>query len=143
VALTFIAAQEFNSILTAYGTDGTSIYPLFQKPSTGFTKTVRSKLWATPGYFTTKTTLTALGIVQFNIADRPLTFSADNENSSNAGSPTSSITIAAPSAAGLEVFGPQPIGQAGRLTGITLTTTAADVSILSLMLSEQVYSTNV
>jgi hypothetical protein len=143
VPLIFIAAQEFNSILTAYGTDGTSIYPLFQRPSTGFTKTVRSKLWATPGYFTTKTSLHALGIVEFNIADEPLTFSADNENSLNAASPTSSIAFAPPAAPGLEIFGPQPIGQAGRLTGITLTTTASDVAILSLMIAGQVYSINV
>jgi hypothetical protein len=143
ITLTFIAGQELNSILTAYGTDGKSIYPLFQKPSTGFTKTVRSKLWATPGYFTTKTTLHALGIVEFNVADEPLTFSADNEASLNASSPTSSVTLAPPAAPGLEIFGPQPIGQAGRLTGITLTTTASDVAILSLMIVGQVFSINV
>ena len=38
VALSFIAGQEINSIYTAWGTDGTNIFQLFNQPSTGFTQ---------------------------------------------------------------------------------------------------------
>jgi hypothetical protein len=62
--LTFINSQEINSQLTAYGTDGTHIWPLFQSPSTGFTKTVQSKLWSNPGYTFTKTSVRIAGIFQ-------------------------------------------------------------------------------
>ncbi len=134
--LTLIASQEFNSIMTAYGSDGKSIWPLFQKPSTGFTKRVISKLWATPGYFTNKVSLHALGIVKFYSSD-PLTFFADNETETD----SPSVIISPPdSVPGIEVFGPIPIGQQGRLTGITLETNAADVAILSLMLADQISS---
>jgi hypothetical protein len=45
VVLTFIQHQEINSVLTAWGTDGTTLRRLFQQPSTGFTKRVMSKFW--------------------------------------------------------------------------------------------------
>lgn len=45
VTLTFIQNQEINSVLTAWGTDGTNLYRLFQQPSTNFTKRVMSKFW--------------------------------------------------------------------------------------------------
>ena len=41
----FIATQTTNSNLTAYGTNGTLIYPLFQTPSDTLTKTLQSKLF--------------------------------------------------------------------------------------------------
>jgi hypothetical protein len=46
VSLTYIQHQEINSVLTAWGTDGTTLRRLFQQPSTGFTKRVMSKFWA-------------------------------------------------------------------------------------------------
>jgi hypothetical protein len=136
-ALTFVASQELNSTLTAYGTDGKSIYPLFAKPSTNFTKTVQSKLWATPGYFMTKAAQNAHGMVRWYAIDEGLSFSADNETGLS-----QTITIAPPASPELQVFGPIPMGQAGRLTGITLQTSASDIAILSLMLSEKVESPN-
>ena len=44
-ALTAIGTQEVNSDLTAWGTDGTSLYPLFQTPTTNIFKIVATKLW--------------------------------------------------------------------------------------------------
>ncbi len=43
--LTFIGTQEINSNLTAYGTDGNSLYPLFGTPSTALTKKISTKLY--------------------------------------------------------------------------------------------------
>jgi hypothetical protein len=45
-------------------------------------------------------------------------------------------------AAGLDVFGPVPVGQSGRLFGLTVSTTAADVAIVSFTLAEQSFATN-
>ena len=57
--MTYIATQEINSVLRAWGTDGTNFFELFQMPSTAFTKVIQSKLWATPGYYVTKTSRTS------------------------------------------------------------------------------------
>ena len=46
IAPTFIATQEVNSNLTAYGSDGNVIFPMFQTPSTSITKTAQSKLYS-------------------------------------------------------------------------------------------------
>lgn len=48
-SLVQIATQEINSNLIAWGTDGNSIYPLFNTPSS-ITKTVQSKYWTKPHY---------------------------------------------------------------------------------------------
>lgn len=52
VALTFIQFQEIDSVLTAWGTDGTSVYPLFAQPSIAFEKIAQTKLWDKPGGYT-------------------------------------------------------------------------------------------
>jgi hypothetical protein len=46
VTLTYIATAEVNSVLTAWGTDGTNVYPLFNNASTALTKKYKSKLWS-------------------------------------------------------------------------------------------------
>jgi hypothetical protein len=53
-ALTFIATQEINSELTAYGTDGKNIYPLFASPSATLKKIWQTKLWSGDGFQITK-----------------------------------------------------------------------------------------
>ncbi len=45
VDLKFIGTQEVNSNMVAWGTDGASLYPLFQTPSTAITKIVSTKLY--------------------------------------------------------------------------------------------------
>jgi hypothetical protein len=44
--LTQVFSQEFNSILTCYGTNGKSIWPLFQSPNSSLQKIWKSKLFA-------------------------------------------------------------------------------------------------
>src|SRR5262249_187271 len=44
---------------------------------------------------------------------------------------------------GLDVFGPYPMANNGRMIGLTVQTNASDVALLSLNLGEQVYSPNV
>lgn len=134
VALTYIAAQEINSVLTAYGTDGTHIYPLFQTPSTGFTKTVQSRLWDSPGGYTfTKATSRLFGVSQvYSLSSPTFTVSVDNEN----GSMVSPYSIT-PSGTGYFVWPPQAVGQQGVLTGLTIQTSAADMSLVSAAVIEE------
>jgi hypothetical protein len=135
VGLTYIAASELNSVLTAYGTDGTHIYPLFQQPSTAFTKTVQSRLWDAPGgYMHVKSATRLFGISQYYSASNPtITVSVDNENGSMA-SPYS-IT---PSGIGYFVWPPEAVGQTGVLTGLTIKTGAADMSLVSVALADEI-----
>ena len=52
--LTFIASQEINSELQAYGTDGNTIFPLFNQTSNTLTKIWRTRLWPGDGFQITK-----------------------------------------------------------------------------------------
>lgn len=53
-ALKFIATQEISSELTAWGTDGTNLVPLFAAPSASLTKTVSTKAYASERPFIVK-----------------------------------------------------------------------------------------
>ena len=55
VSLSFIGTQEINSDIVAWGTDGKSLYPLMQTPSSALTKTWSTKLYgAGQAYIITK-----------------------------------------------------------------------------------------
>jgi hypothetical protein len=131
VSLTFIAGQEFNSVLSAYGTDGTSLYPLFAVPGDGFTKVVQSKMWTAPGgYLTAKSSGRAWLLAQYDSLTSPaLTFLVDTD----AGPLFSqSITFAGPATMeGFYVTPPTATGQVGVMLGMTITTNAADVTLIS------------
>jgi hypothetical protein len=137
VTLTYIASQEIQSTMTAWGTDGKNLFKLFQNPSTNFTKTVQSKLWANPGYDFTKTAVRLWGIVTDFSFDDPLEVAIDNETNANSfvvpvsGAPNST-----------DVFGPYPTGQVGKLVGFTVETTASSGNLLSLLLRSQDFQLN-
>jgi hypothetical protein len=135
VTLTFIASYENNSVLTAYGTDGTRIYPLFQTPSVGFSKTVQSRLWDAPGGYTHVKAATRLWGIAYVYANTSPTFtvSIDNEN----GVMGTPYTIT-PSAIGYFEIPPEAVGQQGIMTGLTITTSAADMSLVSVALQDEI-----
>lgn len=161
VPLTYIASQEINSVLTAWGTDGHKLYPLFQRPSTGFQKVLQSKLWANPSYWFKKSNPYLAGILNFNNTIGTITVTVDNENGNADAVPVNVISSgeatwinasnvvvswvtvtdlpAVWGAPGLALIPPQLAGQAGVLLGMTVTTDAEDVSILSLALLEENY----
>ena len=56
-SLTFICTQEINSILQAWGTDGTNLFALFATPSSSLAKTWQTKLWSGEGFQITKQAL--------------------------------------------------------------------------------------
>jgi hypothetical protein len=140
INLTYIATQEIGSVLTAWGTDGTSIVPLFKQPSTGISKTVQSKLFSTPAYWTTKTAVRLHAVVK---AANGATLNVSIDNEAGSGTGVASQVVTAVGNSNIDVLGPYPVGQAGRMMGLTVQTTAATMDILSIGLSEQVYSTNV
>lgn len=162
VALSYINYQEINSVLTAYGTDGNSIYPLFQQPSISFTKTVQSKLWDKPGsYNLLKATTRLWGMFRYySAAEAALRISIDNEISrqpiqSNLGPLDAQWVTATDALAtwhvtggasatwstsgeGVVVLEPTEVGQNGALTGLTVQTEAADMAIISMMIQNSV-----
>ena len=156
ITLIFVASQEINSILTAYGSDGNVIVPLFAVPSVGFTKTMQSKLWAKPHYCIGKVVSRIWGLFQYYSGLSPeLTISIDSENTpyslnvtpvpqnnvtwtNNAGTvvswtnSTSGVTPWLVLGVGIGVLGPTAVGQQGVLIGMTLSTEAADMAVLSM-----------
>lgn len=167
-AMTFIASQEINSVLTAWGTDGKNIFPLFAQPSTGFTKVVQSKLYSTPAYYTTKTAKSLSGVINSYALDgQTVVISIDSEKGLGVGNAVQSVLPASGDiawtnntggtitwtnnsgvviewgVAGLDVFGPLTVAQQGRMMGFTVQTNASDLALLSLFASEQTYTPNV
>lgn len=161
VALTYIASQEINSVLTAWGTDGTSIYPLFQNPSVNFTKIAQSRLWATPGYFFSKTSSRVFALFYFTELNGLTTIYIDKEfgtsqaipvtptnviiweNNLNqvvtwANSLSQAVTFAA---SGYGIFFSK-CSQWGTLLGLTVVTTDADMTVSSLTLFSEVWQSN-
>lgn len=162
ITLTYIASQEINSVLTAWGTNGTSIYPLFQEPSNNFLKVVRSKLWFAPGYFFTKTAVRLFGLFFHRLQGGDTYVYIDNEGGTSApflitqslnqiiwlnnnqgiitftnsdGDPVSFV----PAGFGI-IRG--AVSQNGALLGLTMTTEDADDTLSSLTLFAQVFSSN-
>jgi hypothetical protein len=162
VNLIFIAHQEINSVLTAWGTDGTNLYQLFAQPTSSFTKVVQSKLWDKPiGYQMVKTAGRLYGLAQYFSYNNPsITVSIDNElgpsntvtllaetfvvvvNASGAvipvvnglGAPVAVLS----NSSSLGVFGPTAVGQHGVLLGMTVTTQAQDMAIISMMFQPEI-----
>lgn len=162
ISLIYIQSQEINSLLTAYGTDGNSIYPMFSQASTGFTKTVQSKFWGAPGgYQFIKTTGRIWALFEtHNALPVSVQGSVDSEQTSNFVTMTvPSQTINVVNASGtiipcenatpivipvVSTLGggwvtqPEAIGQQGALTGMTVETTAADITLWSVMSQQEI-----
>lgn len=165
VPLTFISGQEIGSVYTAWGTNGTSIYPLFQTPSSGFKKTAQTRLWDAPiGYDHTKSAVNLFALAQFlGSSDLKYTVTIDNEfgvpqtgasyNGSpvafswvngagapftwqNGSSQTFSWAVTGPNI--VAVLPPTAVGQVGALTGMTFTTMADDMVLISAALQTEI-----
>lgn len=136
--LTWIATKEFQSELSAWGTDGTSIFRLLYTPSTGFTKTAQSKLFSGRGYTIEKTAIRLHLMIQDLNGGDTLTVTVDTEAGTGSGNAEEQITTGA----GLSVLGPYPVGQAGRLVGFTLSTNAAELTVMSVKATTQEYTDN-
>jgi hypothetical protein len=155
ISLQFIQHQEINSVLTAWGTDGTGLYRLFQTPSNAFTKIAQSKLWDRPGHEFYKFASRFWGLLKYYSSGTPnLTISIDNETDS-----ATNTTVVNPLAliwknntggviawtnnsaqaitwftagTGFIVTAPEAVGQNGVLIGLTVKTRADDMAIVSM-----------
>lgn len=162
VSLIYIQYQEINSVLTAWGTDGTSIYPLFQQPSADFTKVVQSKLWDKPGSIQfTKASSRLWGMFRYYDDTSPeLRISIDNETGGNEqefdlgpldliwtnnnddtiewlnSTPAELVWTSAQE--GIIILDPTAVAQNGVLTGLTVETEAADMAIIQLILRNEI-----
>lgn len=144
VTLTYIKHQEINSVITAYGTDGTSVYPLFTTPSTGFLKTVQSRyfdapggyqfnkavsrLWAMAQYYSTSAPNIQFGIDAVLLDPTTLVTTETRQN----------YTITGPASTGYFILPPMAVGQQGVLTGLTIKTLSADMALISAMIQDPI-----
>lgn len=78
----FLSTQEIDSELTAWGTNGTDLFPLFQQPSTSLTKTFQTKLRTAPTHMVSKQTNAVYVTADINSgSDSYLNVSLDDEYS--------------------------------------------------------------
>lgn len=77
-ALSKITTMEWGSLIQAWGSDGTKIFPMFQTPST-LPKVLRSKLWTRPGIHVQKRAMQLYALWQAT-TDTTLDWNIDNEN---------------------------------------------------------------
>ncbi len=142
VALTFISGQEINSVYTAWGTDGTHLYPLFNQPSTNFTKLAQSRLWDAPGgYEFSKAAARFWSMWQcYNTTDTTITLDVDAVGIGTSGQFTNTqpYSITGPTTLGYFITPPQAIGNQGILTGMTLSTNAADMALVSARMWDEI-----
>ena len=157
--LLFVTTHEINSQMTAYGTDGTSIFPLFQNPSATLVKTIQSKLYDLPSYVFEKMTNRVFGLVNYNqISAAPFSIAIDsgttpttspyyNTSLSLTWTNTSGGTISwTNSSSQPMVWGRTGLAQLefansqqGSLIGITAQTSAPDLTVVSITLVVQNY----
>jgi hypothetical protein len=143
LSMTYIASQEINSVFTAYGTNGTIIAPLFNTPSTNFTKTVQSKLWGEPGgAMITKMPDRFWAIANYySVASPSLTadiFTVSRDPSTGTiNNNLVSYTLAGPTAPQHFVTAPQAVGQQGMLVGVTIKTNCNDMALVSVLTDQK------
>lgn len=163
--LIFVQSQEILSVLTAWGTDGQSIRPLFQTPSSALNKVTQSRLWDTPvGIEQTKSVQRLWGIVQlFTNTNTAVTVKIDNEhNVANQASYTpnylatgvmtwtglagaaltwtglaGAVLTWRSAGVGLVPFEPTAVSQNGILTGFTVQTSCPDLALVILKMAPE------
>ncbi len=165
--LTFIASVEGNSFPAALGTDGIEIRVLFSQPSSGFIKTAQSKLYANPSYWFTKVANMLHAVLKWHTIDNNISVTIDNESGQGSGNAVttlvssdfisfanalddevvfenvglSDVNFAANGV--INVAGPLPVGQQGRMIGVTLSTSDGDVELNSMLIQERLETANV
>ena len=136
ITLLYIGTLEFSSNISAWATDGASLYQMFASPSSNFTKTVQSKLWATPGsYANSHATSRLWGLFNMqSTALQTVNISIDTEDE---GVFNFQPYVVGKGSVDTYVLPPTEVAQQGVLTGLTLQTTAPVLGIVSLMLGTE------
>lgn len=159
IEIVFIQHQEINSVLTAWGTNGVTIFPMFSRPSSAFTKTVQSKFWDTPiGYQFTKAPSRLWAAFYVPQIEAPVTVEIDIDTERNSATyefSSDQVSIQVINAQGdvipcknasgttIPVFSilapyfiipPAAVGETGVFTGLTIRTDEEDISLISAMM---------
>ena len=152
--LTYISTQEINSQPLAWGTDGNTLFPLFNAASSLLTKKLQTKLWAGSGFIIYKAARTLYSQVQDN-SGLGYTFSAliDTDGLSGTTAITGNVSFSWVNGSGQAFTWKNGSNQAftwgsagnsirgmdlgaasvtGLLLGITLTTTSPDFTLVSV-----------
>ena len=165
VQLTYICGQEINSVFTAWGTDGSSLFPLFSQPSSAFPKVMATRLWDTPaGYDHTKSSVRLFALAEF-LGSQNLSYSIRIDNENGLGNEAGPYIGLPPSftwfnASGavvpwfnnfaapltwyttgsnfILVLPSTAIGQFGVLTGMTTVTQCDDMILISEMMQDEI-----
>lgn len=150
--MSFVITQEIDSNLSSYMTDGTKIYPMFETPSTALSKVFQTKLRGDPiqiakkqlsrVYITGETTLGSSNLLSVSVdnesgigsqtsvpVDGILTFIGSD------GAPLTFIGSGGPIVwvtAGLVLSQYATPNNYGRYLGLTVATSAADFTLLSM-----------
>lgn len=152
----FLSTQEINSELTAWATDGTNLFPLFQTPSTSLTKVFQTKLRTAPSHIISKQVNAVYVTADINSGvDNFLDVSLDDEYNNNGPLVTvplqQTFGFTGLNGAPLTFVGTGPItwvsvglivnwyalmkyglSEYGRYIGFTATTTSEDLTLLLL-----------
>lgn len=139
VPCTYIGSQEINSNITAWGTDGTSLFPLFNQPSSSLKKLFSTKLYgAQAGYIIKQAmglyvqvqdlTATGTGVVfdTATIDNEVGVFPMPNVIASPAGLPPAPLVA--------PVIATQTGDVVGVNLGVTMSSTSPDFSLFNLSL---------
>lgn len=152
-ALTYIGTQEVNSNITAWGTDGTSLYPLLNRPSSSLPKIIATKLWggaqsfvinmAHSFYLDAVDNSAAQGGISFNSATISNVGLAVPMRNSETQKIMSVPTVTYPFPQTLEMQAPFPLGSMlgvgapqvpGLALGVNLTSTSPDFTVRNITL---------
>jgi len=150
----FIQTQEVNSVIQAWGTDGTNLYPMFQTASTILQKVWQTKLRKAPNYTSFKRALRLYFVANNNGTDKNPAFTLTADTDASSGIPISlnlqQSAFSFVNASGNPIqfqnnanqniyFFPAPplniigtgLSTYGRMIGYSLATTASDLDIIS------------
>ena len=147
---TFIQTQEVNSVIQAWGTDGTNLYPMFQTPNTSLPKVFQTKLRKAPNYTSFKRALRLYFVGANNGVENNPTFTIQSDTDVGNGTPlslgllqnslifvgtgtisfvgTGTINFATVLPVSIDGVG---ISSYGKMIGYTLTSNASDLDIIS------------
>ncbi|HTS05461.1 MAG TPA: hypothetical protein VMP68_07750 [Candidatus Eisenbacteria bacterium] len=132
--LKFILTQEVNSDLTAWGSDGKSLYPLFQTPNTALEKTISTKLFGGNNPIVAKEAYTVmLQSVNTGSFGSPVTFTIDLDTDGGQ-YPIGTYTFSLSSGYefGYPFFVTGLTNAVGIYLGVSLSTNDADITITYL-----------
>ena len=147
--LIFIATQEQNSVMTAWGTDGNTLTPLFTSPSAAITKTLVTKLYGGEREMIERNTRTMYyRATDLSVAQQGVSFNAVLEGTGHntqigvyppappeytAQNPTNPNFLAPPGTA--PTWGGQASNTPGTAIGATVTSTSPDFELSGLSIA--------